>query len=248
MLGIAVLIFRARPRMYALPSDIAIPPASWENAVRALWSYASWTNLRTLFMRYLERALHLWRIATIRHDNRLSKWIEAVKKRSRLTAAASRTWVINYAVAYKAKRAAAREKSARLKEAALKEAQATPAPAKNAPAQTPESRKLQDISFAVLAEERLKSREEDLLRAIQAAPRDPKLYRELGELYERMGNGVDAREALAAALKLEQALSRRSAGPRQIRIIEAGAPTEVPPPDRPLVRNRRRKANASSDL
>lgn len=58
------------------------------------------------------------------------------------------------------------------------------------------------ISFAELAEVKLKTKEEELLKRVTDDPKNPAPYAELADLYEKMGNTEDAREARLTAEKL----------------------------------------------
>lgn len=56
-----------------------------------------------------------------------------------------------------------------------------------------------------LSEEELKKEEQNLIIEIARNPKDAKLYVALGDIYVKMDNLQDAKEALEAALKLDQA-------------------------------------------
>ncbi|MDP3794650.1 MAG: hypothetical protein Q8R13_01840 [bacterium] len=170
--GMAYLVIRALPRMRQLPEQAPIPRAKWEHIVIAVRDNMYWRKWQPRVMAFLARFLHRSRLGTLKMDNRLSRWIESVRKRSRLMSARSHSWFLERQLARK---------------------------------------KAPVISFAVLAEEKLKAKEDELLKRIQENPKDPAAYREIGEIYERMGNQSDASEAVAAAVKLEAVLAASSA-------------------------------------
>lgn len=169
--GIGYLVLRAWPRVKALPPE-TVPPEMGARALRErLTQY--WRRAQPVLMAFVARLLHRSRLMALKTDNRLSRWIESVRNRSRLVSFRPRAWFLD--------RAANRQDTPR-------------------------------ISFAELVEGQLKAREEELLKRVKETPKEPVLYTELAELYEKMGNLEDAKEARLTAEKLTKRKTKKAGG------------------------------------
>lgn len=99
--GIAYLVARALPRIKGLPLE-TVPP---QVGMQALWLTLKdyWRKVQPALMAFVARLLHRSRIIALKTDNRLSRWLESVKNRSRLVSSRPRTWFLQRQVARKRK-------------------------------------------------------------------------------------------------------------------------------------------------